>query len=223
LHTGTTVVARYNNNQPAIIERPLGQGRVLLFTTSLSERPGIRSTDRWNLLPTGFEPWPFVMLINETALYLVGSSAEQLNYAVGQTAVLRLDPSQRISTYLLHMPEGEPLPRNVPPQQTSIVESLTSTAGNYRIEAGSAEGGLRRGFSANLPLAATQLKRAEPEALDNLLGKDHYRLARDVAQVERDVTTGRTGQELFPLLMGLVAIALAFEHVLANRFYREAK
>ena len=223
LQTGTTVIARYNNNDPAIIERPLGQGRVLVYTTPLSERPDVRSADRWNLLATGFEPWPFVMLINETALYLVGSSAEQLNYLVGQTAVLRLDPNQRISTYLLHIPGGEPLPRNVPPQQTSIVESLTAVPGNYRIEAGSAEGGIRRGFSANLSTSATQLKRIEPDALDLVFGKGHYHLSRNVEQIERDVNTGRTGQELFPLLMGLVAMVLAFEHVLANRFYRESK
>jgi hypothetical protein len=222
LQPGCSVIARYSNQNAAIVEKPLGQGRVLLVNTPLSERPNLRDDERWNALPTGIEPWPFVMLINEMTIYLVGGAAEQLNYTVGQTAILKLDPQQRTSTYLLRLPEGDPLPRNVPPQQNAIVESMTTLAGNYQVESGAAVGGLRRGYSANLPLSATQLNRIDTDTLDKLLGKETYRLARDIEQVERSVATGRTGQELFPLLITLVAVILGCEHVLANRFYREA-
>ena len=44
----------------------------------------------WNLLPVG-EAWPFLILANQMAAYLVGSSDQQLNYFAGQTAVLQLD------------------------------------------------------------------------------------------------------------------------------------
>ena len=38
------------------------------MTTPVSEARNATADDRWNLLPTGFEPWPFVMFANEMAL-----------------------------------------------------------------------------------------------------------------------------------------------------------
>ena len=84
LATGTQTVIPYSNGQPALVEKPLGKGRVVTMTTPLSEAPNASPGDRWNLLPTGFEPWPFVMLSNELALYLVGGTESQLNYLAGQ-------------------------------------------------------------------------------------------------------------------------------------------
>ena len=48
LAEGVQVVLPYNNDQPALLERSVGQGRVLMLTTSISESP----TDRfaWNYL-----------------------------------------------------------------------------------------------------------------------------------------------------------------------------
>ena len=54
----------------------------------------------------GVEPWPFMILANQMAAYLVGSSDQQLNYLAGQTAVLRLDAAQQRRSYLLFTPDG---------------------------------------------------------------------------------------------------------------------
>jgi len=55
------VVASFNDGRPAILERPLGGGRVLTMTTPISDRPDRKA---WNMLPVG-EAWPFVILTNE--------------------------------------------------------------------------------------------------------------------------------------------------------------
>ena len=60
------------------------------MTTPISDRP---DRDAWNLLPVG-DAWPFLVLVNEMASYLVGSTGQQLNYYAGQTAVLQLDPEK---------------------------------------------------------------------------------------------------------------------------------
>ena len=81
-----------------VLERPVGRGRVLTMTTPVSDRP---SQNPWNLLPVpAGEAWPFLILANQMAAYLVGSSDQQLNYLAGQTAVLPLDagrPAQQLS------------------------------------------------------------------------------------------------------------------------------
>ena len=57
--------------------------------------------------------------------------------------------------------------------------------------------------------------------LAELLGEGNFRIARNRNEIDRNVNIGRVGQELFPYLIGLVAVAMACEHWLSNRFYRE--
>ena len=72
----------------------------------------------------------------------------------------------------------------------------------------------------NVPAGATDLARLTRDDLSTLLGKDRFHLSRGRDEIERDVSLGRTGRELYPLLIVLVALALGMEHLLANKFYR---
>ena len=58
------VVATFANGKPALVERQIGAGRVLMMTTSVSDPA---HDDPWNLLPTGPDPWPFLALANGIA------------------------------------------------------------------------------------------------------------------------------------------------------------
>ena len=90
LSEDTAIVARYSTAEPAVVERPVGQGRALTMTTPVSDWSG---RDSWNLLPVGVDAWPFVMLMNETTLYLTGQSDAVLNYFVDQAVRLSLGDS----------------------------------------------------------------------------------------------------------------------------------
>lgn len=229
LAEGVGTIVPYSDGRPAILERPIGQGRVVVMTTPISD--WANSSNPWNFLPTGtveFEPWPFVMLMDGMASYLVGSTDGQLNYYAGQTAVLRLDPNQRFTTYRLSVPArhtedpaapDESLRRSVDLKQQAIVESSTERPGNYRVQAGG-EDGLNRGFSVNLPTEASDLTRIDQDQLKKIFGEVKFRTARSREQIVRDIGENRVGRELFPLLILLVAIVLGAEHILANRFYR---
>ncbi|HEX4128403.1 MAG TPA: BatA domain-containing protein [Pirellulales bacterium] len=220
LTPGAQTVAAYSDGDPAILERPLGRGRVLLLTTPVSESPHASAGDRWNLLATGFEPWPFVMLANEMTLYLAGSSDTQFNYLAGQTATIRVQPGQRHPTYLLTPPSGDSERIAADPARNVIVVAATPEAGDYRIAAGGANAGVHLGFSVNLSPDATQLQRIEPEQLKQLFGKVNVRIARSRDQLDREVSTSRVGRELFGMLIAAMALVLGLEHVLANRFYQ---
>lgn len=217
----SNVVIPYSDGRPALVERLVDRGRVLMMTTPISDTAS--DPNAWNELATGFKPWPFVMLSNESLLYLVGSGEERLNYLVGQRAALRLEDSQTESVFALSTPDGNEAATLTADQVNHLVSvPATSAAGNYRVRAGGTEGGVDRGFSANTPLAATDLERIKPDALDALLGAGRYRLTHGRDEIDRSVTVGRVGRELFPLLIFLVALALGLEHFLANRFYRRA-
>ena len=50
LAEGTQVVVPYRDTRPAILDRSLGEGRVLTGTTPVSDSP---NNDPWNLIPVG--------------------------------------------------------------------------------------------------------------------------------------------------------------------------
>jgi aerotolerance regulator-like protein len=218
-NAGVRTVIAYSNGHPALLEKPLGKGRVLTATTPVSEPLHGATGDRWNLLPTGFEPWPFVMLVNETALYLTGSSDGLLNYFAGQPAVLQLPSTARFPTYTVTTPRDQ-FPQS-PDKNNALTVTSTESPGNYRVRAGG-EQGIDRGFSVNLPVEASRLDRISEKDLSSVFGDVKFRVARDREQIDREVNTGRVGRELFPLLIVIVALVLGLEHVLANRFYRQA-
>jgi len=213
-----SVLARYSDGGPALLERTLGQGRVLLMTTPVSDvDPKARP---WNVLPTGFEPWPFVMLVNEAMLYLVGDVDTRLNYMAGQTAVLPTDAEARWSTYVLSVPGSDSFRQTIDRGRQAIVVAATDRPGNYRVRAGGVAEGIDRGFSVNLDPSATDLARLEPSELEGLLGEDAYAVVDEREDIERRVSRGRVGRNLDGPLILLLVLVLAVEHVLANRFYR---
>lgn len=220
LDPAAVTIATYSTGKPAIVEKLLGRGRVITMTTPLSQPPDASEADRWNLLATGLEPWPFVMLANEMMLHLAGGSDEQFNYTSGQTAVVPLPAESRFPTLLVSTPNGDQLRQSPDPQRSALLVAATHTPGNYRVQAGGERSGFDAGFSVNLPLANSQLQRIDPAQLDTIFGQNNYRLARGQDQLERDVSTSRVGHELFALLILLAAVVLAGEHLLANRFYR---
>ncbi len=219
LHAGVGVVISYNDGRPALLERPIGSGRSLTLTTPVSDDPNDKRT--WNMLPVG-DAWPFVILANQMASYLVGSSNEQFNYYAGETAVLQLDPKEQRTSFLLTTPSPEgdyPLPADAAHHR--LVISSTDLPGNYRVRAGGKEGGFDRGFSVNLSPEQTQLERLGEKELKEFFDPNKFNLAQTKEQIDRSVIKTRVGRELYPPLIILVAVVLAMELVLSNKFYRE--
>jgi hypothetical protein len=220
LHPGVGVVLPFSDGRPAVLERPVGSGRALTITTPVSDRP---NQNPWNLLPVSDVAWPFMILVNKMASYLVGSGNEQLNYFAGQTAVLQLDPETQRTNYLLTGPGNVSVPISADPQHHRLVIAAAELPGNYRVQSGGREAGFDRGLSVNLAPEQTQLERLDKNELSQIFAPDKIRVARTKEQIDRDISMGRVGRELFTPLILAVAVFLAFESLLANRFYRSSE
>ncbi len=72
LASGVNTIIPYGNAQAALLERSVGKGRVLVFTTPIEDDS--LQPDLWNLLVVGSQPWPFFMLSNEMMLYLAATA-----------------------------------------------------------------------------------------------------------------------------------------------------
>lgn len=219
LASDSNVVVRFGNDQPAIVERGLGRGRVLTMTTPWSDplhRPG---RPAWNELLTGLDAWPSFVLCNEMFMYLVNSGETKLNYRVGQTAQLTLPLREERDRLQLFTPRGDW--RELTVEGGHVSYPFTDAPGVYRVK-GRAAPTVATGFSANLPTEASRLDRIEPEQLDSILGPGRYRLARSRGEIDRGVGEARVGREFYPYLIVLLVFVLGLETLLANRFYREA-
>jgi hypothetical protein len=210
------VVATFANGKPALIERQIGGGSVILMTTSVSDAA---SDDPWNLLPTGPEPWPFIALMNGVVQHLAGAGKTQTNYLAGQTVVLPLTLEEQVSSYVLQLPDGSASRRSMTPNQHDLSLATTEALGNYRVRAGGQQEKLDRGFSVNVPAEMSRLERVATADAVKAIGSERTRVARSREEIEVRVGLGRIGRELFPALILAVALVMAAEQLLANRFY----
>jgi hypothetical protein len=211
------VVAAFANEEPALMERTVGRGRVLTMTTPLSDPLSPEGREAWNVLPG--EPWPYVALCDQWTAYLAQDAEERLDYLAGETARLRLGPHQQVTNYALRTPDGQASFR-VAPGGDELAVGVTDQLGNYRLTAGGRSEKLDRGFSVNAPPEVSALERADPAQLAAALPNDRVRWADNLDEVKEYVDVGRSGRELYPWAIALVAIVWGAEHVLANRFYR---
>ena len=77
-----------------------------------------------------------------------------------------------------------------------------------------------RGFSSNVPPAMTDLARITPADLDTFLGAERYQLAAQESEIQRQQGTTRRGREFYPLIVLIMLVTLAVEHLMSNRFYQ---
>lgn len=217
LAAGSQQILRFaNSDHAAVFEQRVGRGRTITFTTPVSEPFQLSDRQPWNDLVSGENAWPYFILANQVARQLVSSGESRLNYLAGETVQLVNDPERDAEKYQLFAPQGEPQPINA--VEGHLTVRFTEDVGAYRLK-GEREGPVVRGFSVNGHAHQSQLSRISIKQLDSLLGAERYQLARGRDEIQFGIRQKRLGQEFFPLLILLVAIVLALEHVLANRFY----
>ena len=211
------LVIPFSNNKAALLETTLERGRALIMTTPVSDPARLQGRQTWNELPTGENAWPYVMLVNEMMHHLVDTAGTKLNYLAGQTAMLPNSRDRYPERYQLFTPLGQP--QDVTAADGRIMVKFTEYPGAYRLK-GNQAGPIGRGFSVNLPRAASDLERIPRDELDATLGPNRYHFARSKDEIVLGIGEARMGREFYPFLILVVALVLALEHLLANRFYR---
>ena len=214
--TKASVVMRYANGEPFLVEHPLGRGRVLCTTTPVTEVPQPADHRAWNGL-AGPDDWPRFVLVNQLAEYAAGARSARWNYVTGEPAEMPQDATGDPTSYQLARPTG-PL-QIVKPVQGSVRIPWTETPGHYRLKGIDAPTVLR-GFSVNYPDTDSDLSRLTLDEVAAFFPSERFQLARDLDELEQQQGSQRVGREFYPYLAVLLAILLGLEQVLADRFYR---
>jgi hypothetical protein len=217
LADNVSVLMRFTQSElPALLEQPMRQGRVI---TMAIPYPG--SLDRERMWSQLYEEWPGFALFHGTVRYLSAWNQQQLNYFVDEPVVLENNISQFPQLYMLTNPVQEDA--RVESSNESLFYNFTRFPGQYRLRGSRPQGPVVRGFSVNVNRQEVSLDRANNELLDQALGKDQYRIAREKTEVQSSLGEGRYGRDLAPFLMLVFVLATMAEQVMSSRFYATSK
>jgi hypothetical protein len=211
------VIARYAGTaeddpagSPALLERRIGQGRVLMMTTGID---GIA----WNDLPSLDL---YVVFVDQFTQYLAWQASGTFNYQVGDAVTLPLDRDHQVQKVILRMPDFTQRAIDIPAESTYLSLRDSTAVGSYSVDSADPTVDYHLGFSLNLPAAESDLKRLETTDLDGLLGEKRYSVNRDPASLERNVLSGRLGQEMYGMVVAFLVAVFALEQFTATWFYR---
>jgi hypothetical protein len=216
------VVVHYaKGDLPALLEKNVDKGRVLLFTTAFDER--LRDGKyAWNNYNAGSSF--YFVLVNHAVGYLAGDAeAVQLNETCGRTITVNLAVSSRQALYTLGGPglstSETNLPRAGDQDKLIIPDAKTGTPGNFTVT--DDKNVLVGAYSLNNRSAESLLDPVPVEEIEKVLGPG------SVVPVGRDRSLHELLQghwdrplDLLPWLLIAVLLVLAVENLLANKFYR---
>ena len=166
----------------------------------------------------------WLLLAEGIGKHLVGIGNQQSNFIVGEPVVLRPNTATLPPSALLGTPQGKSeqiIPDTI---RREIVIPAQTEPGNYKIRSGGlGETALNLGFSANIPANATVLQKVDGSALDRLFGADKYQVVRTPQEIVFGAVRRRTGQEIYAVIILLLACIFATEYVFANRIYGSSR
>jgi hypothetical protein len=219
------VLAHYadKDGSPALIERTIGRGRVLVLTTALDA--GSPAEGRWNNY-FGLNSFGFVFS-HLMLRHLAGDTREPtFNYVTGQAVTVPL-PAKPLPTYTLVGPGVLGGDSTLTPQagQRDLSITQATTPGNFLVLAVPDEKQPVQklaAFSMNPRPDEHILDRVPVEQIEAVLGPGSVLPVDRKANLrERLQEHGGRPLELMPWLLIALLLFLALEGLLANRFYRK--
>lgn len=212
LTDGATVIAPYTNTaqDPALLEKTCGRGRVLMLTTSMM-------VGEWNEL--GVARLEFFILADLMMQSIDQMQNRRLNVLVGQSLTMPIPAGMAGAEFLQRTPALLQVPLKADPETSQLSTATAEQAGHYDVR--KRDGGFQTGFSANISPEESDLEQLTLSELTNLFGEGHFGVARSLEELEPVVRDRRLGLEIVPFLVVLLMLIFAAEQFAANRFYDE--
>jgi hypothetical protein len=210
------VLARWNDSRqsPAIVEKRIGEGRVLLWT--------ITADKKWSDWPTDGS---YVLAVRQAAMAIAAHSMERDNVTAGQPLRYRLD-KRGIPLQAGVKAPGREDPQVVPvdksdPKFPQLRFEKTARAGFYRMEwKDPVLGSLSRLFAASPDVRESNLVAIGTGDLKNLVGKLNPQIVR---LGEKRADAGGAGTELWRTAIWTLLGLVVAESCLAAWVGRESR
>ena len=201
------MVLSFSTEDPAILERPVGQGRIVLVTTSLDDSWG-----HWVLWPS------YVPLLNRLLQYSLEGRLRSDPVTVG-TPLRETFPGSVEGTVLLPSSKSVNALVETSGQETSLIWPDTGRAGTYQIVAGPPVS-QQKSFAVNPDIRESDPRVLTEESIRrSLLAGVTFDWVTDIRATTREVESQMLGRKTYarPLFGGAIALLLV-ELLLAWRF-----
>ena len=204
-------------SRPALLERTLGEGRCLMFTSAMDNlRDG---GSQWNNLVTS---WSFLALVEELLAHLTSQQTFPRNFISGTPVDLPVPATQRFEQFLLRRPGLRQTRGTLEPDQSSVLLTDAGEQGHYLLKPFESPSPFEAAFSVNFPDRETELTRIPDDQLRSLADTEQLTIIRHPEDLQNAVRASRLGVEVFPVLLGLVLLLFCAEHLMSNFFYDQA-
>ena len=207
------VVAKFShaNGSPVLIERRIGQGRVMLLATGIDN-------EKWSDL-VATRP-SYMVFADQLMQYLSQQASLRCNYVLGNEVTLPLDRERKLKKVVIRMPDFKQRPQEIAAESKVLSLRDLTSVGSYQVDSIEGKIDYHTGFSLNLAARECDLQRLLPSELDSLLGEGRYTVNRDPGSLERNVQAGRLGQEVYGIVVAFLVAVFSLEQFTATWFYR---
>ncbi len=212
LHDSAQRIISMGANQPFLVERQFGEGRVLMFAVSADRT--------WSDFP--LSPF-FLPLLLQCADYGAGVGAKSpFLWATDSVSLSDRFPELK-STPTLTGPDGKPVPiRSAAVQGRTVLnaENVT-TPGIYMLSAAE-QPESKPALAVNLAREESDLTPIDAKVIPKWLGVDHANVALDLPMLRQQIDEQRFGRTYGEHLLWLAFILAAIEFTYANSLMRKS-
>ncbi len=213
-----SVLARFSNGSPALLERKVGAGCVLFFAATCDRD--------WTNMP--LRP-VYLPLVHQMLSYIAGRRQHASSYLVGETVKYAFGPGLKKLALTVTDPAGGVTEAKVVAQPLlsevlaapggALTASFDNTLdpGIYSAEVVTASGREVRHFAVNVDVRESDLARLTQAQVADALGGKALQL-RSQDELASAISSMRTGVKLWDYFFYLALLALLAEGWLANRF-----
>jgi hypothetical protein len=213
LHEATERIVSMGANQPFLLDRPFGDGRVLMFAVSADRT--------WSDFP--LSPF-FLPMLLQCADYGAGVGAKApFVWATDSLSLSDRSPEIK-SAPTLRAPDGKAVPiRSAMVQGKAVLNAENLTMPGIYTLATAEQPEAKAALAVNLPRAESDLTPIDEKEIPKRLGVDHANVAVDLATLRRLIEEHRVGRTYGEHLLWLAFILTAIEFIYANVLVRGGK
>lgn len=203
-----SVLARFSNGFPALIERKAGAGSVLFFASTCDRD--------WTNMPV--RP-VYLPLVHQIVRCIASRQQHLASFLVGEPVRYTFPPTEKKVEVAVTDPAGRAFEAKVEPAGGAITATFinTLTPGIYNAAIRTSAGKQGEYFAVNVDVSEGDLSRVPASQAREMLGPSVVQLgpADDIASA---IWRMRTGVKLWDYFFYLALLALLVEGWLANRF-----
>ena len=213
LHEASQRLISIGANQPFLLERPFGDGRVLMFAVSADRT--------WSDFP--LSPF-FLPLLLQCAEYGAGVGAKApFVWATDSLSLSERFPEMK-GAPTLTAPDGKPVPiRSAAVQGRTVLNAENVTAPGIYMLSAADQPEAKPALAVNLPREESDLTPIDDKEIPKRLGVDTAVVAMDLPTLRRLIEEHRVGRTYGEHLLWLAFLLTAVEFAYANALMRGSK